>query len=90
MRTPQQMASMTCPVDGTVLVMSDRQGIEIDYSPAGRGVWLDRGEIDKIIERSAPAQTPASVVTGIPRHERGDYRDKHHYKRKSLLAELFD
>jgi len=46
---------MLCPVDGTsVLVMSERQGIEIDYCPTCRGVWLDRGELDKIIERAAP------------------------------------
>jgi uncharacterized protein len=42
---------MDCPVDGTTLVMSDRQGIEIDYCPKCRGVWLDRGELDKLIER---------------------------------------
>jgi Zn-finger nucleic acid-binding protein len=52
---------MQCPSDGTVLVMSERSGIEIDYCPTCRGVWLDRGELDKIIERgareySAPAQ----------------------------------
>jgi uncharacterized protein len=42
---------MNCPVDGETLVMSDRQGIEIDYCPKCRGVWLDRGELDKLIER---------------------------------------
>ena len=57
---------MVCPVDQTQLVMSDRQGIEIDYCPTCRGVWLDRGELDKIIDRAqpaalqpAPAQQPA-------------------------------
>lgn len=45
---------MLCPVcTNTQLVMSERQGIEIDYCPQCRGVWLDRGELDKIIERSA-------------------------------------
>ncbi|RYG58677.1 MAG: hypothetical protein EON60_12585, partial [Alphaproteobacteria bacterium] len=43
---------MKCPLDGAELVMSERQGIEIDYCPTCRGVWLDRGELDKIIERS--------------------------------------
>ena len=43
---------MNCPVDGTLLVMSERSGIEIDYCPDCRGVWLDHGELDKIIERS--------------------------------------
>ncbi|CAA9542594.1 MAG: hypothetical protein AVDCRST_MAG23-2160 [uncultured Sphingosinicella sp.] len=46
---------MSCPIDRTPLVMSERQGIEIDYCPTCRGVWLDRGELDKIIERSAGA-----------------------------------
>ena len=57
---------MQCPSDGSVLVMSERSGIEIDYCPTCRGVWLDRGELDKIIERgsreygaSAPAAPPA-------------------------------
>jgi Zn-finger nucleic acid-binding protein len=44
---------MNCPIDGTTLQTADRQGIEIDYCPECRGVWLDRGELDKIIERSA-------------------------------------
>ncbi|HEX8585971.1 MAG TPA: zf-TFIIB domain-containing protein [Allosphingosinicella sp.] len=47
---------MACPIDGTALVMSERQNIEIDYCPTCRGVWLDRGELDKIIERSAPSE----------------------------------
>jgi Zn-finger nucleic acid-binding protein len=49
---------MACPVDGTALVMSERQNIEIDYCPTCRGVWLDRGELDKIIERSAASEAP--------------------------------
>lgn len=44
---------MKCPIDSVDLLMSDRQGIEIDYCPTCRGVWLDRGELDKIIERNA-------------------------------------
>ena len=47
---------MACPVDGAALVMSERAGIEIDYCPTCRGVWLDRGELDKIIERNAASQ----------------------------------
>jgi Zn-finger nucleic acid-binding protein len=54
---------MQCPNDGAVLVMSERSGIEIDYCPTCRGVWLDRGELDKIIERAghefAPQQPAA-------------------------------
>lgn len=44
---------MLCPIDQTELVITDRQGVEIDYCPKCRGVWLDRGELDKIIDRSA-------------------------------------
>ncbi len=51
---------MQCPTDQTELVMTDRQGIEIDYCPKCRGVWLDRGELDKLIERSHTAMPPAT------------------------------
>ena len=53
---------LPCPACRVDLVMSERQGIEIDYCPKCRGVWLDRGELDKIIERSAneEAQAPRS------------------------------
>ena len=50
---------MNCPTDGATLVMSDRAGVEIDYCPQCRGVWLDRGELDKIIERSNIVATVA-------------------------------
>ena len=51
---------MQCPSDGSVLVMSERSGIEIDYCPTCRGVWLDRGELDKIIERGAREYTASA------------------------------
>jgi Zn-finger nucleic acid-binding protein len=61
---------MKCPIDTTVdLVMTDRQGIEIDYCPTCRGVWLDRGELDKLIERSAaalPQQAPQPIAQPTP------------------------
>ena len=50
---PNPAGPMACPIDGTALVMSERSGIEIDYCPSCRGVWLDRGELDKIIERAS-------------------------------------
>ena len=54
---------MKCPIDTTVdLVMTDRSGIEIDYCPTCRGVWLDRGELDKIIERTAVATAPIAAA----------------------------
>ena len=52
---------MRCPIDGETLVMADRSGVEIDYCPKCRGVWLDRGELDKIIERTAGAE-PAQAT----------------------------
>lgn len=81
--------------------MSDRQGIEIDYCPSCRGVWLDRGELDKIIERSEAAQPgPAPVQPQQPQQapwgsqpsHRGDYGYGHkpYKRRKSFLHELFD
>lgn len=51
--------SMNCPVCAVPLTMSSRQNVEIDYCPQCRGVWLDRGELDKIIERSAAELAPA-------------------------------
>ncbi|MER3412095.1 MAG: hypothetical protein C4305_07260 [Thermoleophilia bacterium] len=45
---------MQCPVDGTALAMAERHGVEIDYCPQCRGVWLDRGELDKIIAQAEP------------------------------------
>lgn len=53
---------MQCPTDGTTLTMSERSGIEIDYCPTCRGVWLDRGELDKIIDRSLAQQAPAPAA----------------------------
>ena len=76
---------MKCPVCANVtLVMSERQGIEIDYCPQCRGVWLDRGELDKLIEKSQREYAPAH---GNPGYE----RIAPHRRRKSTwLSELFD
>lgn len=59
---------MACPVDGATLVMSERQGIEIDYCPTCRGVWLDRGELDKIIERSEAQNAPPPPQAAPQQH----------------------
>ena len=63
---------MRCPVDNETLVMADRSGVEIDYCPKCRGVWLDRGELDKIIDRAAggPA-APVMADADQPRGTRG-------------------
>ncbi len=64
---------MRCPVDGETLVMTDRNGVEIDYCPKCRGVWLDRGELDKIIERAAsvPAASAPRVAAPVYQPEPG-------------------
>jgi Zn-finger nucleic acid-binding protein len=68
---------MQCPVcKDSQLVISERQKIEIDYCPSCRGVWLDRGELDKLIDRSA-ADQPASTPPSQPAYrneQRSDYR----------------
>ena len=80
---------MNCPSCNVTLLISDRQGIEIDYCPQCRGIWLDRGELDKLIERSA-------TETRWTRHVDDD--DDHRYKagypkyrkKKSFLGDLLD
>ena len=66
---------MKCPIDNAELVMTDRQGIEIDYCPQCRGVWLDRGELDKIIERSA-GPAPQPIQQSRPPQQDERYRDE--------------
>src|SRR5690242_5630391 len=97
-----RLLGLQCPVDQTVLVMSERSGVEIDYCPTCRGVWLDRGELDKILDRAAavaPAQGPrpetASYPVYDPRNTGHDprfqgydprYRKK---KKRSFLDDFF-
>lgn len=81
---------MKCPIDGTTLVITDRSGVEIDYCPQCRGVWLDRGELDKILDRSA-AQAPPPVQSQAPRQD--EYNQQSGYKRKKrdgFLEDFFD
>jgi uncharacterized protein len=73
---PVEFDVMQCPHDQTVLQMTERQGIEIDYCPSCRGVWLDRGELDKIIERASapdPPEAPRSEQRHDPRTEVAGY-----------------
>jgi len=95
---------MKCPTDSATLVMSERNGIEIDYCPECRGVWLDRGELDKIIDRagaSAPAapqqptyQQQAPQQPQYREQDRGynpGYGQQPYRKKKdNWLSELFD
>ena len=84
---------MQCPTCNVTLVMADRQGVEIDYCPQCRGVWLDRGELDKIIERTSQEPAPAARVREPerrPEHRDDDYRRHGQYRKKSLLKDFFD
>ena len=88
---------MQCPVDQTTLAMTERQGIEIDYCPTCRGIWLDRGELDKLI-----AGGTIGSSTTQPRDERHEPRREDEYsddrsfkygkkrKKESFLENLFD
>jgi Zn-finger nucleic acid-binding protein len=95
---------MKCPIDGATLALSERSGIEIDYCPECRGVWLDRGELDKIIDRADSAERSAQAPgwsTPAPQPDRG-YANGHHgehgaghegygrRRRGGWLGELFD
>lgn len=97
---------LLCPSCNIELRMSERQGIEIDYCPNCRGVWLDRGELDKIIERSTSETDPAPTRTlgvfgerhgghgrsdgGHGGHDQGRHGADRHHSRSSFLRRLFD
>ena len=84
---------MRCPHCDEELKMADRQGIEIDYCPKCRGVWLDRGELDKIIERSAEFAPPPSRASQELDYRHRQHHDSDYYrhkKHKSPLEKLFD
>ena len=85
------MPQMNCPVCSVPLVMSERQNVEIDYCPQCRGVWLDRGELDKIIERGSTEQSRvaprAAPTLNHPQPHGTPFYKK---RRKSFLEELFD
>ena len=87
---------MKCPVCNETLTMSERQGVEIDFCPKCRGVWLDRGELDKILAREAAREAlPAGRDEGL-RPDRNDRRrdddddDRYGRRRKSFWTEIFD
>lgn len=80
---------MKCPNCNVNLVMSERSGIEIDYCPDCRGVWLDRGELDKIIERSSSTQQSQPDRTRDQQYYSKDH-PQHYKKKKNILGDLFD
>jgi uncharacterized protein len=88
---------MKCPTcTDSTLILSNRDGVEIDYCPSCRGVWLDRGELDKIIERSAaelPKQANYAQQSSRPDFVDSDFRGQRHppgQRKKSWLNEIFD
>ena len=88
---------MQCPIDQTTLAMTERQGIEIDYCPKCRGVWLDRGELDKLISEGVK-DSPSNYQAGAesPTRYKEQHSDDRSYKydkkrkKESFLENLFD
>lgn len=91
------MKSMKCPIDNTQLAITERKGIEIDYCPECRGIWLDRGELDKMIDKSDSFAQPQPQIS---HQEHEPYQKQQPYykqpfehkkkKRESFLGDLFD
>jgi uncharacterized protein len=87
---------MKCPIDQTDLQMTERRGVEIDYCPKCRGIWLDRGELDKIIEHSSGQSQKHSVDYSKHDSHHSEERDHHsndhdtRRRRKGFLSDLFD
>jgi Zn-finger nucleic acid-binding protein len=88
---------MNCPRCNVTLLMTDRQGVEIDYCPTCRGIWLDRGELEKIIERSYAPENQTTSFFGGNDHSNERHHDEHsshgynkYGRKKNFLSELFD
>ncbi len=95
---------MKCPACGELLVITERSGVEIDYCPKCRGVWLDRGELDKIIDRAATILPSPAVAEPLRDSARPPERYRDHddddddwkrgkrkrYRRESFLSDIFD
>jgi Zn-finger nucleic acid-binding protein len=86
---------MNCPICNVTLLLSEKQGVEIDYCPQCRGIWLDRGELEKIIEKSNQTESAQPQGNRYEKHHdddndrrySGDYPNK---KKKGFLGDLFD
>ena len=92
---------MHCPVDNELLQMTERSGVEVDYCPRCRGIWLDRGELDKILERAEREFRPAGGNVerddrprdwdrDDDRRERSYDHDRPRKKRKNFLSEMLE
>lgn len=82
---------MNCPTCNIQLILSDRQGVEINYCPTCRGVWVDPGGLDKIIDRSM-SNVPGTEFSGGAResHRANRYQEHERGHRKSFFSDLFD
>lgn len=87
---------MKCPVDSSTLLLSERQGVEIDYCPQCRGVWLDRGELDKLLQRADDEwrerdhDRKPHYDDDRGRHHDDGYERRRPSKKKGFLSEIFD
>lgn len=89
---------MNCPVDGRELLLTHREGIELDYCPECRGIWFDRGELDKVIERTnlqlAAASVPRDRYEDRDKREKYEKYDKYEKPKKkkasSFLSDLLE
>jgi Zn-finger nucleic acid-binding protein len=84
---------MKCPSCNETLLISEKKGIEIDYCPKCRGIWLDRGELEKLLERSAEHYSKReNYDSDYKKYGYDEYRSDHghKYKKKSFWSELFD
>ncbi len=85
---------MKCPTCQTTLLIADKKGVEIDYCPDCRGIWLDRGELEKILERSADHYSSRNnYESDVKKYHYNDsdhYKGHPHKKKKSFLDDIFD
>jgi uncharacterized protein len=90
---------MNCPICNVTLLLAEKQGVEIDYCPKCRGIWLDRGELEKIIEKSSQFEQPQYPEKQYDKNydKHYDDHDDHHYpgnqpykRKKGFLGDLFD
>jgi uncharacterized protein len=86
---------MNCPICNVTLLLAEKQGVEIDYCPKCRGIWLDRGELEKIIEKSTQAETRREDEhqSDNDRHYNENDRNAHDHRyrrKKGFLGDLFD
>ena len=84
---------MNCPICNVTLLMAEKQGVDIDYCPQCRGIWLEKGKLEKIIEKMSSSSSPSNGGY-IPDSHHYDKHDDHHYqdghRRKKGMFDFFD